>query len=123
MPEVKIPGEVLTPLEVRKSLVDALRFDVVGPGPEGFRAEERIQSWLWPSKEYLTGFLVPTGAPPEQRSDLDSEEQDEVVSEGVGLAEESAEDQKAAKKSFFPSSMGVSFLLGKEVDSIEVTIR
>ena len=123
MPDIKNPKEVLTPLEVRKSLVDALRFDVVGPGPEGFRAEERIQSWQWPSKEYLTGFLVPTGAPPEQRSDLDSEEQDEVVSEGAGLAEESSEDQKAAKKSFFPSSMGVSFLLGKEVGSIEVTIR
>ena len=113
----------ITPLEVRQNLVNTLRYDIVGPGLEGFRAEERIPIWLWPSKEYVTGFLVPTGAPPEQRSDLDSEDQDDVVPERAGLPEESTEDQKAAKKSFYPSSMGMSFMLDAATESIDIGVH
>jgi len=67
---------------------------------------------------------VPSGAPPEKRSDPD--EDDDLGSEvpgEAGLAEESQEERKAAKKGFFPSSMGLSFLLPAEADSLEVRVR
>ena len=72
-----------------------------------------MPGWIRPSNWYLTGFLVPRGAPPEQRSDDDAEDDSGgEVPEGAGLAEESAEDLKAAKRGFYPSSIGLSFLVG-----------
>jgi hypothetical protein len=41
----------------------------------------------------------------------------------AGLAEESNEERKAAKKGFFPSSMGLSFLVPKETRALTVTLR
>ena len=128
MPDAPTPiepvADPLTPLEVRQRLVDALRYDLVGPGPQGFRAEERIQPWLHPSNEYLLGFLVPSGAPPEQRSDPTAEEEAEELPERSGLEEEeSGAERRAAKKSFFPSSMGLSFLLPAEAERLEIEVR
>ena len=45
------------------------------------------------------------------------------VAENAGLGDDSAEDRKAAKKGFFPSSMGLSFLVAADVDSLEVVVR
>lgn len=128
MPEAPIPTasepDPLTPLEVRQRLVEALRYDLVGPGPTGFRAEERIQPWLHPANEYLLGFLVPSGAPPEQRSDPTADEEAEELPDRAGLEEEeSGAERRAAKKSFFPSSMGLSFLLPAETEQLEIEVR
>jgi hypothetical protein len=43
----------------------------------------------------------------------DADEDDDLgaIPETAGLAEESNEERKAAKKGFFPSSMGLSFLV------------
>ena len=46
-----------------------------------------------------------------------------MVPESAGLAEESNEERKAAKKGFFPSSMGLSFLVPKETRALTVTVR
>ena len=43
--------------------------------------------------------------------------------ESAGLAEESTEERKAAKKGFFPSSMGLSFLVPEDSDTLSVTVR
>jgi len=103
-----------TSLEVRERLVEALRIDLVGPGAGHALAEERLPGWVRPSTWYLTGFLVPAGTPPEKRADADEDEEFELVPESAGLAEESKEERRAAKKAFFPSSMGLSFsLLGR----------
>lgn len=60
---------------------------------------------------YLTGFLVPTGSPGPQRGDDDAEDGwDAEVPERAGQEEESTEDGKRAKRGFFPSSIGLSFL-------------
>ena len=75
-----------------------------------------------PSNWYLTGFLVPRGAPVEQRGDADVDEESEVA-ESAGLGDDSAEDRRAAKKGFFPSSMGLSFLVGADVDTLDVIVR
>jgi len=112
-----------TSLEVREQLVEALRLDLVGPWPGHGLAEERLPGWVRPSSWYLTGFLIPSGTPPEKSSDADEDDDFELVAESAGLAEESNDDRKAAKKGFFPSSMGLSFLLAREAASLDVFVR
>lgn len=111
-----------TPLEVRGRLVEALRVDLVGPGAGHAFADERLGG-VRPSNWYLTGFLIPSGTPPEKRADADEDDDFELVPETQGLPEESTEERKAAKKGFFPSSMGLSFLVPKEARSVAATLR
>ncbi len=109
--------------EVRERLEEALRLNLVGPGPVGPLAEEELRGWIRPSNWYLTGFLVPRGAPPEQRADDDAEDDSgSEIPDGAGLTEESAEDLKAAKRGFFPSSIGLSFLVAPEAEELTATV-
>ena len=110
-------------LEVRARLVEALKLDLVGPWAGHALAEERLAEWPRPSNWYLTGFLVPSGTPPDKRADADEGEEFGEVPESAGLPEESSDDRKAAKKSFFPSSMGLSFLVPKETAAVTVIVR
>lgn len=113
-----------TSLEVRERLVEALRLDLVGPGPDSLLADESLPGWERPSSQrYLTGFLIPSGTPPEKSSDDDENEDFDVVPEQAGLPEESDEERKAAKKGFLPSSIGISFLASRDTDEIVVTAR
>jgi hypothetical protein len=109
---------------VRDRLVDALRLDLVGPWSGHALAEERLPGWVRPSNWYLTGFLIPSGTSPEKSGDPD--EDDDMggeIPESAGLAEESNEERKAARKGFFPSSMGLSFLVPTETHALTVTVR
>ncbi len=108
--------------EVRGRLVDALRLDLVGPWATHPFAEERLPGWVYPSNWYLTGFLIPVATPPEKAADDDEDDELGTVEPG-GLAEETHEEKKAAKKAFFPSSMGVSFLVAATAKGIEVEVR
>ena len=108
--------------EVREEIVRALGLDLIGPWAGHPLVDERLPGWVRPSNWYLTGFLVPRGAPAEQRGDADVDDEPEVA-ENAGLGDDSAEDRRAAKKGFFPSSMGLSFLVGTDVDSLEVVVR
>ena len=112
------------PLEVRARLREALELDLVGPWSGHPLADERLPGWVRPSNWYLTGFLVPRGTPATERADSDSDDdfQSEVAEDG-GLGDDSTEDREAAKKGFFPSSMGLSFLVPEGVDALEVTVR
>jgi hypothetical protein len=115
------PNEVLdlSPTDVRARLVHALNYDLVGPGPEGFRAEERMYPNRFPSNEYLMGFLAPAGASPDARQGDEDDDMEEIPArEG----EETAEERKAAKRSFFPSSMGLSFLLPPDANELELRV-
>jgi len=111
-------------LEVRTRLAEALELDLVGPGPGHALAEERLQGRVRPSNWYLTGFLIPSGTAPERSADADEDDdmEGEVPASG-GLSEESNEERKAAKKGFFPSSMGLSFLVPEATRSLTVTAR
>ena len=112
-----------TSLEVRSRLVEALKLDLVGP-PAGHELErEMLPGRVRPSLWYLTGFLIPTGTPPEKAADIDEDEDLELVPEHAGEPEESPEDRKAAKKGFFPSSMGISFLVAAGVRQLDVAVR
>jgi hypothetical protein len=111
-----------TSLEVRERIVEALKLDLVGPCPGHGLADERLPGWVRPSNWYLTGFLIPLGTAPEKSADADEDEDFELIPESAGLAEESNEERKAAKKGFFPSSMGLSFLVPKEARGITVIV-
>ena len=112
-----------TSLEVRNRLVEALTLDLIGPGAGHDLASERLPGWVRPSNWYLTGFLIPAGAPPEQRGDTDEDDNLDEMPESAGLAEESTEERKSAKKGFFPSSMGLSFLVPEGSDTVSATVR
>jgi hypothetical protein len=109
--------------EVRGRLVEALELDLVGPWHGHSFSEERLPGWIRPSNWYLTGFLIPAGTPPAKASDDDEDDDFELVAETAGPTEESSDDRKAAKKGFFPSSMGLSFLVARETAEIDVTVR
>ena len=109
--------------QVRARLAEALNLDLIGPWAQHELAEERLPGWVRPSNWYLTGFLVPSGTQPEQGVDADEDEElDETPASG-GLAEESSEERKAAKRGFFPSSIGLSFLVAKETRVLNLTVR
>jgi hypothetical protein len=110
-------------LEVRERLVEALKLDLVGPWAGHELAEERLPGWVRPSNWYLTGFLIPSATAPEKKSDVDEDDDVSEVPESAGLAEESNEERKAAKKGFFPSSMGLSFLVDARARSVAVVAR
>ena len=110
------------PAEVREEIVRALRLDLVGPWAGHPLADERLPGWVRPSNWYLTGFLVPRGAPVGHRADADVDDEPEVAGE-AGLGDDSTEDRRAAKKGFFPSSMGLSFLVREEVEVMDVLVR
>ena len=57
--------------EVREEIVRALRVGLIGPWAGHPLAHERLPGGVRPSNWYLTGFLVPRGAPAEQRGDAD----------------------------------------------------
>ena len=117
-------GQVIQPAEVRSRLREALELDLIGPGAGHLLADERLPGWVRPSNWYLTGFLVPREAPAEQRADADADDDfDPEVAGESGLGDDSTEDRRSAKKSFFPSSMGLSFLVAEGVDAVDVTIR
>ena len=112
----------LTSAEIRSTLVDALQLDLVGPTPaDPERAEEvLIQA---PSKWYLTGFLAPFGAKPDDRSDPTADE----ISDEVGASDSSEDSQTpeaaAARKALFPSSMGLSFLISQQTKELQATVH
>ena len=107
---------------VREALVGALCLDLIGPGAGHALARERLSGRERPSSRYLAGFLVPRGAPLGQRGDADVDDEVGVAEKG-GLGDDSMEDRRAAKKGFFPSSMGLSFLVGEGVESLDVAVR
>ncbi|HEX4999628.1 MAG TPA: DISARM system helicase DrmA [Terriglobia bacterium] len=111
-----------TPLDVRGRLVEALQLDLVGPGPGHAFAEELIPGRVRPSTWYLTGFLMPAATPAEQSGDADSDEDLGEAAEDGGLAEENTEEQRPAKKSYFPSSMGLSFLVPASMRRLSVVV-
>ena len=109
--------------EVRDRLVHALNLDLVGPWAGHPHDAERLPGWIRPSNWYLTGFLIPSSTEPELRSEGDEDDELDETPEESGLAEESAEERRAAKRAFFPSSIGLSFLMSKDTDSLDVTVR
>src|SRR3954468_4765585 len=117
------PQTAPTPVEVRDRLVETLELDLVGPWPGHELADEKLPRRVRPSNWYLTGFLIPVDAPPEQSSDDDADDEFEDVPESEGPQEESTEDRVAAKKAYFPSSIGLSTLVAADAATLSVVMR
>ncbi len=107
--------------QVRQQLIDALQLDLIGPRPgDPIYARETIPQM--PSLWYLAGFLVPDRAPLESKTDNTGDNELDAVSNADAGDDESTPEKTAARKGFFPSSMGLSFLLPREATEVEVTV-
>jgi len=107
--------------QVRQELVEALRLDLVGPDNNHAFANELLPDA--PSRWYLTGFLVPTNAPLDQRVDETSTEQIDSADDAGGQDDASPPDKAAARKSLLPASMGLSVLVAPGVDTLDVGVE
>ncbi|WP_298907581.1 hypothetical protein [uncultured Nostoc sp.] len=111
-----------TPNEVRSHLIEALQLDLIGPTPDDIDHAEEILDQA-PSKWYLTGFLVPHGAPIEQRGDDTGDDDLDVMQGGSAGEDENVPDKPFAKKAFFPSSMGLSLLVAENASQLNLTVQ
>ena len=110
-----------SPLEIRRDLVDALQIDLIGPtGPLGNHNEFLPQT---PSRWYLTGFLVPTDADEAQRSDPTSNDELDQAAEPAGGDDDDTPEKSAARRSYLPSSMGISVLVPSALSEIQAIVR
>lgn len=111
-----------TPAHVRADLIRALRIDLIGPTePDDAQYHDEVLSQA-PSRWYLAGFLAPYEASYELRSDETATEGVDVAQ--VGNGDDNGEpDGASARKVFFPSSIGLSFLVPDTCDTVEVEVR
>jgi hypothetical protein len=113
---------VTTSAEVRTRLIEALQLDLVGPTADDIDHAEEILPQA-PSLWYLTGFLVPYEASFQQRSDdTGDDELDQLSRTGTG-DDEAVPEAASARKAFFPSSMGLSFLVPQNTTELDVTVQ
>jgi len=113
----------VTSADVRTRLTHALRLDVIGPEPNDPQISEILP--IAPSRWYLTGFLVPWNAPAQQKRDEDDAQGELEFGEATagGDDDDAAPEPRAARRSHFPSSMGVSVLVPRDVAELVVTAR
>lgn len=112
----------MTSAQVREKLIDALQLDLIGPASDDEAYAEEILSST-PSKWYLTGYLVPSEASPDDRADDDEDELiDEVKRLSPGDDENEPERGASSKRRFMPSSMGLSVLVPAEAKQLDVCV-
>jgi len=107
--------------DVRTALVEALHLDLVGPPNDHACAHELLPES--PYKWYLTGYLVPTGAPDSHRHDETSSEEIDEAATGAGADDDQPVDRLPGGRSFLASSVGLSVLAGPETGEIALTAR
>jgi hypothetical protein len=115
---------------VRVRLVETLRRDLIGPGPDDLDLrDERLKEK--PSRWYLTGFLAPAPDGKDDLADDMEEEGDPLIGEDEGAdpetgsaraADDPPADEPAARKVRAPSSCGLTVLIDAAVKEIEVAL-
>ena len=88
----------------RAALIAALRRDLVGP--DAVDDDEKLTQR--PSRWYLAGFLAPVDGA--DTPELPDDEQLELVEKPRGNEDERSPERGAARKTRYPSSMGMSLL-------------
>ena len=107
--------------EVRERLTNALTQDLIGPtGPIGDHTETLSQQ---PSKWYLSGFLVPTESSETQKVDETVTEQLDQSAVPSNGDEAGNEEPPVARRSYLPSSCGISFLIAAKSITLQAIIR
>jgi hypothetical protein len=108
------------PVDVRADLLRALELDLVGP-TKGSPLEEEVLPQA-PSRWYLTGFLVPTDTGEEQRAEETSREEVDELTDSGGTDDAAAPEPASARRIFYPSSIGMSFLVGPATRKLRATV-
>jgi hypothetical protein len=116
----------MTSSEVREQILDSLVLDLVGP-VAGLKAGNYLEQEILPGSTaplrwYLTGFLAPYAAKPEEKTDEDSGEQIDLIPTKAGLDDEAAPESASSRKTPFPSSMGLSVLISPKCRHIKATV-
>jgi hypothetical protein len=114
-------------VEVRARLVDILRRDLVGPGPQDEDlARERLSEN--PSRWYLTGFIAPkedeieADDPAIQEEDEREAEQELGSGAGGAAGDDEPSEAPATRRRFLPPSIGLTVLLPTDVEAIEARV-
>ena len=124
-----------TSTDIRARLVDTLRRDLIGPGPQDADlARERLKEK--PSGWYVTGYLAPLPEPSGPSAEIPEEgelfeEGDPLVGDDHGgdieagparAADDAPEDVPPAVRIRAPSSLGLTVLLDASVREVEVNL-
>lgn len=105
----------------RDYLVGALRLDLIGPRPQDSELQrERLQQA--PSRWYLTGFLVPSDAPIEQRAQDNDEEFDEPAEQTYASDDSSTPERGSGKRNFLPASIGLNVIVDNATERLDVAV-
>lgn len=129
-----LPSPALSATAVRARLVDALRRDLIGPGPrDADLAQEKLKEN--PSRWYLAGFLAPApdtaGAAAAEAAEGLDDEGDPLVGEDEGSDPETGRarapddgpaDEPSARPRRLPSSLGLTVLVDAAVREVEATL-
>jgi hypothetical protein len=108
-------------VDVRRSLVDALKLDLVGP-ENGSNLEAEVLTQA-PSRWYLTGFLVPLEAGEDRRVDETGEDDFTLTGGEADATDDAASPEPAAaRRAFFPSSIGLSLLVADATDRLQAIV-
>jgi hypothetical protein len=111
----------MKPVDVREKLVHTLGLDLIGPDCGSELLNELLPQA--PSRWYLSGFLVPIDADPDQITDAAADETVDELSDKGGTDDATTPEQAAARRAVFPSSMGLSLLVPKEAKELRVAVR
>ncbi len=116
----------MTSTEVREQILDSVVLDLVGP-VAGLKAGNYLEQEILPGSTaplrwYLTGFLAPFAAKPEEKTDEDSGEQIDLIPAKTGLDDEAAPESASSRKTPFPSSIGLSVLIPPQCEHIKATV-
>lgn len=124
-----------TSTNIRTSLVETLRCDLIGPGPQDADlARERLKER--PSGWYVTGFLAPVPEPDGPAAEVPQEDAlldvgDPLVGDDLGAdsdagparaADDTPDDSPPTVRVRAPSSLGLTVLLDASVSEVNVSL-
>ena len=104
--------EEITSVQVREKLVDALRLDLIGPSDTLGDAKEALPQS--PSRWYLTGFLVPLDAAPEDKSDETANDELDDAGEPGGGDDDDVPEKPAAVHGIFHLPLALACLCPRQ---------
>src|SRR5271157_2416443 len=101
--------------------MQALRLDLIGP-ENGTELGSEVLPQA-PSRWYLTGFLVPLEAAEAQKSDeTAADEIDSGGGAGDSGDDDATPEPAAARRAFFPSSIGLSLLVSRATRRVKLEV-
>lgn len=107
--------------QARARLVEALELDLIGPTNDHAFAKELLPRS--PRNWYLTGMLMPVDAKVEAKEDPAAHEDLDAVVKDGGADDGGAPDKGATRRSYLPSSIGLSFLVKPGVRELPLRVE